>query len=159
MSNMASIKIGDMVLVKKRSVTRPILQIGDKAAVYFRFDGEIHEAPLSEGQSPKKGPDGQVMRQPDIAHVLNLETGEESTIVCNSVLKSEIMGAYPDKGYIGKSFAVEKTGSKKSANGTTYTTFGITEVEVKAAEPENGRGGGGGRIDGERQGTPATVKK
>lgn len=127
-----SIKLESGLIIKKaKAVTRSVIQI-DGRPVYFRMDGPIHEAPLSEGQKRKIGPDGKEMRSPDIAHVTNLETGEEATVVANSVLKSELMSCYPNESYIGRSFCVEKTGTKRSANGTNYSTFVIMEVSVEA---------------------------
>jgi hypothetical protein len=128
----ANVKIGEMIFVKKRSVTRPILQIDGSKPVYFKVDGGIHLAPLTEGQKPKLGPDGKEMQQPHIVMVTNLETGEESTIVTNSILKSELEKTYPSEGYVGLSFAVEKTGSKRSSSGTTYSTYQISEIEIQA---------------------------
>jgi hypothetical protein len=134
MAKVAEMNIGQMAFVKVRSVTRPVLAIDGSKPVYFKVTGVIHEAPLAEGQKRKKSADGQEMKSPDIMHVVNLETGEDSTIVANSVLKSELQSTYPNDAYVNKCFAVEKTGTKRSANGTNYSTFQISEIEIKQAE-------------------------
>jgi hypothetical protein len=134
MNSVAEMKIGSLAFVKVRSVTRPVLAIDGTHPVYFKVQGVIHEAPLAEGQKRKKSADGQEMKSPDIMHVVNLETGEDSTVVANSVLKSELQSTYPNDAYVDKCFAVEKTGTKRSANGTNYSTFQISEIRLQ--EPE-----------------------
>jgi len=131
----SSIAVGTMLFVKKRSVTRPVMQIDGSKPVYFKVEGPIHIAPQVEGIKPKVASDGTIMPNPHIVHVVNLETGEESTIVANSVLKSELSSNYPDEGYVGKSFCVSKTGTKKSASGTSYSTFQISEIELAEETP------------------------
>ena len=130
-----TLQLGQLAFVKVRSVTRPVLTIDGSKPCYFKVQGAIHEAPLAEGQKRKKSADGQDMKSPDIMHVVNLETGEDSTVVCNSVLRSELQSTYPSDAYIGKCFAVEKTGTKRSANGTNYSTFTISEIEIQNPEP------------------------
>lgn len=135
MGNVSAMQVGQLAFVKVRSVSRSVLAIDGSKPVYFKVQGAIHEAPLAEGQKRKTSADGQEMKSPDIMHVVNLETGEDSTIVANSVLKSELQRTYPNDAYVDKCFAVEKTGTKRSANGTNYSTFQISEIEVKQAEP------------------------
>lgn len=134
MANVSAMQVGQLAFVKVRSVTRPVITIDGSKPVYFRVDGEIHEAPLTEGQKRKKAPDGTEMKQPDIMFATNLETGEESTVVCKSVLKSELEKTYPNVGYVGKSFAVEMTGKKRSGTGMEYNTYQISEIELQQTE-------------------------
>jgi hypothetical protein len=126
---MADIKVGSLVFVKTRSVTRPIMKIDGSKAVYFRVNGKIHTAPAMEGGRAQKDASGAELPPPNIMFVTNLETGEESTIVVNKVLGSELESNYKDGSYVEKCFAVEKIAP---AGNKRYATFQISEIELQA---------------------------
>lgn len=130
---MAETQVGQMIFVKVRSVTRPILKMDGSKPVYFKVEGAIHLAPAMEGGRKQKDAAGNELPPPEIMFVTNLETGEESTIVVNKVLGSELSSTYPSDAYVGKCFAVEKIAP---AGNKRYATFQISEIEVKAAAPK-----------------------
>lgn len=123
--------IGNLVFVKVKSVTRPILKMDGSKPVYFKVEGAIHLAPAMEGGRKQKDAAGNELPPPEIMFVTNLETGEESTIVVNKVLGSELQSVYPSDAYVGKSFAVEKIAP---AGNKRYATFQISEIELQQAE-------------------------
>ncbi len=127
--SVTDVKVGGLMFVKVKSVTRPILKIekGGKP-VYFRCDGPIVQAEQMEKGREKLDANGVALPPPFIMPVTNLETGEENTIVLNKVLHSELEKNYPDQSYVSRCFAVEKyapSGDKR------YSTFMIAEVELK----------------------------
>lgn len=129
--------------VKVRSVTRPVLKI-EGSPVYFTVQGAIYKAPVMEdGSKAKKGEDGNPLPPPDLMNVINLETGEESLIVVNTVLGKNLQEHYPSDAYVNKSFEVVKFQPNKAA-GKRYATFSISEIEVtpveEAPKPEATKG-------------------
>ena len=131
--------IGSLVFVKVRSVTRPLLKMDDVGgkAIYVTVQSAVKDAkPQSGGKTEapllENGqPNPKYMAPPRLLDVLNLETGEEMTIIANKVLETELQETYPGDGYVGKSFEIVK---HKSDAGKRYATFGIAEIQL--AEPE-----------------------
>ena len=130
------LEIGGLVFVKSKSVTRPILRMDGSKPVYFRIDGPIVQAVKMEGGRAKRDANGNELPPPEIMPVTNLETGEESTVVVNKVLGSELRENYSEDSYVGHSFCVQKIAP---AGNKRYATFDIAEIQLqgeKAVEPE-----------------------
>lgn len=126
----------------KKHVTVPLLKISDSGVpAYVKFTGEIFRAKVNESEqkkyegalaswekSDKKEPSPQAPNPPELAHVINLETGEVAQIIISAILGSELRDGYPNGGYVGKGFEIKKskpTGSKR------YAMFQIAEVELE----------------------------
>ena len=122
-----------------KSVTRPVLKI-EGQPVFFTVQDIIKEGKALEGTRARANADGNVMAPPQLMDVLDLATNQDSVVVVNTVLKSELEEKYPrladdTPGYLGKSFRVIK--HAPAGGGKRYATFEITEIrpKAKAAEP------------------------
>jgi hypothetical protein len=124
--------IGSLLFVKVKSVTRPVMKIEAKT-VYFKVDGPIHKAAPMEGAKAQKDASGNVLPPPDLMFVTDLETGEEKTVVVNTVLGLELSKTYPEEKYVGKCFMVEKIAP---AGNKRYATFQISEIALQETAPE-----------------------
>lgn len=110
-----------------KHVTVPLLKVPDNGEpVYVKITGTIHKAAAIEGG--RKDSEGKVQEPPELAQVINLETGEVMQIIFNAVLKKEIEREYPDGAYVNKSFQIRKF---KMQTGKRYATFQITEIEAE----------------------------
>lgn len=74
----------------------------------------------------KRGPRMQPARICTVA-ALN---GQRRTLVCGTVLDRELTECYPDHGYVGRWFAIERTETRTMANGSNYGVYAIAEVMV-----------------------------
>lgn len=145
----------------KKHVTLPLLKVNDNGTPsYVFFTSAIFKAKVNEVEqkkyvkdlasweaSNKKEPAPQVPNPPELAHVIDMESGEVAQIIANAILKTEIEDNYPDDTYVGKGFEVKKF---KPTGGKRYAMIQIAEVEVP---PE---------IEAMRKGTidaPAKAKK
>ena len=81
----------------------------------------------------KKDEENQSTEPVDIARVLNLATGQTEKLLAHSVLKSQLMEAYPDNSYVDKTFQIEK---KEKQKGKRYFEWEILELKLKAKAEE-----------------------
>lgn len=108
----------------KKNVTLPTLSLAVNQVAFVRFDEAIYvgkEVEAKEGEKKKE--------PPSLACVTDMETGEQRTLILNTVLVSTIDEAYPAKTYVGKIFRVEKLAKRA---GKDYHDFKIQEVEAEA---------------------------
>ena len=104
-----------------KKVTLPILKKADGIAVFVEFTGPIFTGKELKGN----GKDDQ-MEPAELANILNLETGEEMQIICNTVLKGTLEEEYPDQGYVGRKFRILQA----KVEGKRYKNYTIEEIEV-----------------------------
>jgi hypothetical protein len=119
---------GGVVVRKVQDISLPTLSTEGNAGLTLavRFMGE-----MVGKESVAK--DGEVKDKPTIvysARVIDLTTGGLYNMVCAAVIKSELEGAYPNHGYVGKSFLINKGEKPK---GKRYHAWTITEIEVEPA--------------------------
>lgn len=111
-----------------KPVTTAVLRQVIDAPFFVEFRTAIKQGDVV---STKQGADGQAMKPADVAQVVNLETGEVQTLICNAVLKSELEKNYPKAGYVGKQFRIvqhAKTGGKR------YNPYSISEIKLKRSK-------------------------
>lgn len=114
-----------------RNVTRPLLKMKDNQAYYIQIEEKIFQA--EQVKNPKKDADGNTQKPPFVFFAKNLEDGHSVQMLANSVLHSELEKQYPDNSYVGKVFELIKN---TKAEGKSYNTFGITELEAVEEEKE-----------------------
>lgn len=119
----------------KKHVTLPLLKIQPEKPLYVTILDPIFKAkpqagsraeaaankPDAEGKGAKKQP-------PELAHCVDLTTGEHCQIIIGTVLGSELRETYPDHSYVGHSFEIVQ----HKVQGKDYATYSITEIEVEA---------------------------
>lgn len=106
-------------VVKK--VTFAHLKLTDGVPVYITFNSEIYKGK----EIAQKG--DEVDKKPaDLAHVTNLQDGQEYEMIVNAVLKSTLEENYENAGYVGKSFMVQRD----KIEGKRYKGFSVTEIEA-----------------------------
>jgi hypothetical protein len=117
---------------KLKAVTLQLFKMKMGTEYYFKFIGPMHLGKEIE-QKDTVAADGTIVpaakRAPaTLAHVINLETGDEGQIICSTILNKELNDAYPGESYIGKCFAI----SMEKIDGKQYNLTLVTEI----AEPE-----------------------
>ena len=95
-----------------------VLKLEDKTEYFVRI-----EAPIRLG-TPK--PNSQE-KSADVANVTNLEDGKKYVVLLNAVVKSSLEEAFPDGGYVGKSFRIYGTGK---VAGKRYKGYEVSQIEV-----------------------------
>lgn len=65
----------------------------------------------------------------EFANVDNLESGEVMKLLLGKVLSRQLLEAYPEDGFIGKCFRIEK-GEAVEGNENKYYPYEIEEIEV-----------------------------
>lgn len=115
--------------VVKNRVTVPLLKIQPDKPIYVKFTGEIFKAKEVAGSRVTKDAEGQPKKQPpELAHCVNLETGEHVQIIIGTVLGGELKEL--KDGYVNKSFEI----IQHKVQGKAYATYSITEIEVEGEE-------------------------
>lgn len=103
----------------KRAITKTLFKLQNNQPYYLLFTGEIFTGKKIDSGKTKD------MEPAELAHVTNMETGEEGQIIVPAVL-SKILREEVPGGYVGKGFEIVKfrdTGAK-------YSTFNVAEVEI-----------------------------
>jgi len=115
------VTIGGRQMRIARRVTRTSLSLVDHVSYAVRFEGSFYEAePIADIYNPKKLP------PPWMANVVDLETGECMTMMCNTVLRGELDRQYPDDDYVGRSFVITRKPATKEEK--LYKLFDIVEL-------------------------------
>jgi hypothetical protein len=126
----------------KKLLTRPILKLEIGVARFVKI-----EAPMFVGKEIKKGrgsTDDKPKEPATLVHVINLGApdkdgnwvpdGSENQIVLNAVLKGHLTDDYPNDGYVGKCFMIQKMEKER---GKQYNPFNIAEIEDPSGEVSN----------------------
>ena len=112
---------------KKSAVTLPLFKFANNVPMYVRFENPMFKSePLKKASAEEKKKD-----PPTLAHVVNLETGDEGQIILGSVLAENLNKHYPDNGYVGKSFEIIK---HPQEGGRAYCLYSITEIDTADAD-------------------------
>jgi hypothetical protein len=106
------------------AIVVPQLKMELEKSYFLNIKTPVEMGKHIEGQTDK---DGKKKEPPMLARVIDLTTGEELDLIFNTVLLGNLNEAYPDNGYVGKSFEIIK---HDKAEGKDYNTFGIFEVEA-----------------------------
>lgn len=129
--------------VIKKHVTLPLLKLNDSGVpIYAFFTGAIFKAKVNEVEqkayvknlaaweaSDKSEAAPTQPNPPELAHVIDMESGEVAQIIVNAILKTELIDTYPNGTYVGKGFEIKKF---KPTGGKRYAMIQIAEVEVPA---------------------------
>ena len=119
----------------KKHVTLPLLKIVPEKPLYVKFEAAIEKAKPQAGSrtanaaaASETNPAAKKKEPPELAHVIDLTTGEHAQIIIGTVLGAELRSTYADGAYVGKSFEIVQ----HKVQGKDYATYGITEIEVEA---------------------------
>lgn len=108
-----------------KHVTLPTLKLAPNVPVYVKileplFDGKVSEKELKKDKDKKP---------PKIFNIVNLETFEPMQLVAGAVVVSEMSDSYPDDGYVGLCFMIEKGKKVDGGGGRGYFTYKIAQIE------------------------------
>lgn len=133
-----------------KHVTLPLLKIEPEKPIFVKFEGTIHRAKPQAGSrsdaaesktdvdAPDAAPEGGKGRgkkaPPELAHVIDMSTGEHAQIIIGTVLGSELRSEYPADAYVGKIFKIVQ----HKIQGRDYATYDILELKPKAAPAPTG---------------------
>lgn len=115
----------------KRQVILPVLslQVDQPRIVKFleamRISA-VKASPESAARAKAEGKGDQKEKPATVAPVVDMQTGENLTLIVPAVLEANLKEQYPDDGYVGKGFYVMK---KAKRPGKRYFDFEISEVE------------------------------
>jgi len=113
--------VAPFVPVVKRAVTRAVLKFEVDAPTYIKILTEIITGKELKGTDKKAE-----MKPAQICDVINLESGQELTMICGAIVESSLNENYPDKSYVGLCFAITKQAKKE---GKRYFPYEISEIE------------------------------
>lgn len=111
-----------MEFEKVKTITLPLVKFG-VAPKFVEITSLIYTGEKISGGTAAQ----QAMEPPDMAHCIDLETGEEGLMMLGKVLKSEIEKAYPEGAYVGKCFSIAK---KNAPEGKKYALWQLDEIKV-----------------------------
>ena len=120
----------------KSQVSRTVLRQESEVPFYVEFQSPIAMSGMDPDNSKYKDPKTGGGVLPDVADVMNLETGEYQVLIINAVLGSELRRNYPDHAYIGRLFGIVQT---KSDVDRRYKVYKIIEIERAGTDPATGR--------------------
>jgi hypothetical protein len=103
----------------KGLVTRPVLTHAQDSIVVIRILGVATQRPEFVDS------DGVVKRHPHVVVVADATSGVEHVYVLNAMTYTSLLEAYPDEGYVGRTFAIYKHVAKPG----TFCRVDIVEVE------------------------------
>lgn len=117
----------------KKHVTLPLLKIQPEKPLYVKFVEPIVKAkPQAGGRTPAVDSAAAKKEPPELAHVIDLTTGEHAQIIIGTVLGAELRQTYTSDSYVGKDFEIVQ----HKVQGKQYATYGITEIEVEVPAVE-----------------------
>ena len=106
-----------MKFVRTKMVTVPVIKFVPDVPKFVRIENAIYTGKkVEEKKEPAR-----------IAHVVDLETGEEGLMIVGKVLEGTLDEMYPDNKYVGKCFEIVNHGVRAEKK---YNTYSISEVEV-----------------------------
>lgn len=108
---------------KKRAVTLPFTLLQDKQSIRCQFDGAIHAGKVDPN---KKGKDGKPMDPMQLAPITNLDTGEQTILICAAVVQSNMAEKFPGDSYVGKAFEITCTGKVPGKRYKGYTIYELS---------------------------------
>ena len=108
-----------------KQLVLPILQTKVDEPVYVKFVEKI----VAKEKIEKDGAGVETKGEIFVAHIVNLETGEENHLVMGSVLLSTLFESYPDDSYVDKGFMVTK-GAKRGTGARGYHPYMLAQIEV-----------------------------
>lgn len=105
-----------------KNVTLPLIKMVEESPIYVKITGAMFV-----GKEVKGTGTAAKMEPAILAHVVNLETGENAQIIIAEVIKGNLKDVYPEDSYVGKSFEFIKHSKRE---GKRYHDYSITEIEV-----------------------------
>ena len=94
----------------------PLLKLRAGSLLYCKVNGAMEVSKPLKNAKVETGEDGKPKQPPTVMSVTDLETGEDVTIICGSVLVDTLNDGYPKDAYVGKCFSIgirERKDSKK----------------------------------------------
>lgn len=108
---------------RTRILTLPLIKTAIDIPVYIQPTGKMFvgkELKVKNGEKKKE--------PATLLNCINLESGEESQIICNAVLKGIFEDEYPNHAYVGKNFEIVKLAKQ---SGRDYNPFTVIEIELE----------------------------
>jgi len=115
---------GGYSFTRVKSVTRPVLKLEFSRPYYIRVETAPEKA-VEDVTARRATKSDTVQEPPFLMNVINLETGEEQTIVVPVVLQDTLAQHYPENTFVGRCFEIIKL----KVEGKRYSNFSITEIE------------------------------
>lgn len=127
----SGVEINGVVYDTVKAVTLPTLKHDVGKTIVFKVaepmftdEKEVEEMVEVEGVMKK----GTRKNKVTVMRVIELNSGVLCEYVCNAITVDDLNSAYPDNGYVGKSFAVQKLGK---IAGKKYNEIKIIEIQPR----------------------------
>ena len=117
-----------------RQVTVPTLKHESGETIVVTMESKFVSETTMEKKTVKvKGVDTEIEEEKTIhiARVIEVESGVLFSYVLNAITHDNIMNAYPDHSYVGKTFAIQKLGL---VAGKRYKDVNVIEVEIEPSD-------------------------
>lgn len=114
-----SVEVGGKVYGKK-AVTLPFTLLQDTKSIRCVFDGPIHAGKVDPNKKDKAGKQMDPMQ---LAPITNLDSGEQTILICSAVVQSNMAEKYPENAYVGKAFEITCTGKVPGKRYKGYTIY------------------------------------
>jgi len=110
---------------RKKALSLPVLSFKERDLAFVRFTSGITQSTIRKGDDDDRKP-------AMVAEVVNLETGEQQTLICPAAL----VGTLEDAGdeYIGRCYEIHVTPEKLP--GKEYKGVTVYEIECPDVAPE-----------------------
>lgn len=109
--------------VVRRKITLPTLVMKEIGKTHLiRFENPIT---LSTVDTGKVDADGKKEKPANVAHVIDLDSGEEMTLLVPALVQANLERDYEGEGYVGKSFMFTNNGKRE---GKRYVVYTIAEI-------------------------------
>lgn len=131
--------IGDKRFHVTKQVNVPTLKHDTGEIVTVRFDGPIVISEHPEEKTVTLEGERKVItevKKINVARVTELSSMKAFNYVCNAMTADNLRSTYPDNGYVGRSFAIQKLGV---VQGKRYKETAVLEIE--AVDTETGEVG------------------
>lgn len=112
--------LGGLGFKVKSAVTLDVLKFESGRTIFVRFLDPIR---VAKKQNPKNDEQEEIT----LAHVVDLETQLEHTLVVGAVLEKELKEKYPEDAYVGLCFRIEKL----DVEGERWKNYRVHEIEVE----------------------------
>lgn len=126
-----TVDVGGVTYKIAKRVNVPILKHEDGETLAVRFDQPILEEPTIRDIRVKDAATGGLVTMQEegyinVARVTELYSKEPFNLVLSVMAAGDLRNAYPDHGYVGRTFAIQKVGL---VAGKRYKQVNVVEIE------------------------------
>ena len=142
-----AVQLGGVTYEVVSQVNVPTLKQEDQETVAVKFIQPILEKPQYTDKIVEVDGEKRVVKEEriiNIGRVIELSSGQVFEYVCNAMTADHLRAAYPNHGYVGRCFGIQKVGK---VAGKLYKQTNIVEIAPAGAPTADQAAGGGSPQD------------